>query len=120
MQEQAAPPRFAGDCPISFKIPEKYIPRDKFVRTAINAKLPSVSEQATLNLRNGVYTGKFPNLILDLKDKELIELAGPNLENFDNIDCKNVSCTCKNKPAYERLFGETSSEPEVILYNNCK
>lgn len=120
MQEQAAPPRFAGDCPIPFNIPEKYIPRDKFVRTAINAKLPSASEQATLNLRNGVYTGKFPNLILDLKDKELIDLAGPNLEKFDDIDCKNVSCTCKNKPAYERLFGETSSEPEVILYNNCK
>lgn len=66
------------------------------------------------------YVGMFPKLIIKLKDPELVALAGENLENFDNIDCKDIKCTCTDKPRYEQLFGDVDVNRNSILYNNCK
>jgi hypothetical protein len=47
-------------------------------------------------------------------------LAGKNYENFDSIDCKDITCTCDSKSRYLQLFNSNEVERDSILYNNCK
>lgn len=117
MQEQAAPPRFRGYYPHKLTIPVAYIPKDKFVSSALCSAL----KEGVLRIENGHYIGKVPKLIMKVNDPEIIELAGGvDLANFDNIDCKDITCTCADKPRYEQLFADTTAERDSIVYNNCK
>lgn len=116
MQEQAAPPRFRGYYPHEIEVLSSYLPRDKFLRDELNgciAGLKKASDQL-------IVSRKFPKLVLNIKDPEILKLAGPNLENFDMIDCKDISCTCQDKPRYLQLFQSTAADRDSIVYNDCK
>lgn len=65
-------------------------------------------------------TAAFPKLVMEVRDPEIATLAGPNLENFDSIDCKYISCTCQDKPRYLQLFQTTEADRDSIVYNPCK
>jgi len=116
MQEQAAPPRFRGDYPHKLTIPIHYIPVDKFLRSAIWSNV----EKGTLKISKLGMEGAFPKLVLQVKDPEILRLAGKDLANFDAIDCKDITCTCADKPRYEQLFAHTEANRDAIVYNNCK
>jgi len=117
MQEQAAPPRFRGVYPHKLEIPTAYLPADDFVRSAF---IDAV-EDGDLKINKGGLSGHFPKLILQVKDKEIEDLAGgPTLCHFDDIDCKDITCTCTDKPRYEQLFAHNTADRDSIVYNNCK
>lgn len=133
MQEQAAPPRFRGLYPHKMMIPQSYIPRDRFLRDAISMAMDACrigcgfngaeyNSKHSLTLRKGVYYGNLPKLVLQIYDPEILGLAGPapNYPLFDDIDCKQITCTCTDKPRYEQLFASTSADRDSIVYNNCK
>lgn len=115
MQSQAAPPRFRGLYPHELSIEEILIPKDKFIHGVLcDDGNPEISKY------NGVLTGHFPKLILKLKDDELKTLAGPDLSQFDDIDCKDITCTCLDKPRFLQLFSYTAPERDALVYNDCK
>lgn len=118
MQEQAAPARFKGNYPIPLSIAKNHLPRDKFFwsRMLDQKKLGLIQYDS----RSLTYTGSFPKLILKINDPELITLSGENYDQFDNIDCKDVHCTCVDKPRYEQILPGYNSQPDSILYNACK
>lgn len=137
MQEQAAPPRFRGLYPHKMQIPCQYLPNDKFVRQALDRCIAASvrpAEKITLIDSGGAIVehqlyhmpgyiyGNFPKLILKIHDPEILELAGPapDYPTFDSIDCKDITCTCTDKPRYEQLFAHTSADRDSIVYNNCK
>jgi hypothetical protein len=115
MQDQAAPPRFRGNYPHDLSIDIGNLPRDRYVREGIQQVLGN-----GLIKQDDKYIGKFPKLIISIKDPEIMALVGENLENFDDIDCQDIRCTCSDKPRYLQLFADTSAERDSILYNNCK
>lgn len=118
MQSQAAPARFHGDYPHTLHIPLSNIPVDKFLRTAISDNI----QAKTLTIDNhGIVSGAFPRLVLQVLDDEILRLAGgESLEKFDDIDCKDITCTCVEKPKYEQLFADTDASGDSIIYNTCK
>lgn len=136
MQEQAAPPRFRGLYPHKLKIPSKYIPRDRFVREALYTTISrgspaepisyidsmGIEHHQYLQRVGDVFKGHFPRMILSIKDPEILQLAGgaPDFPTFDAIDCKDITCTCSDKPRYEQLFSDTTLNHDAIVYNNCK
>lgn len=126
MQEQAAPPRFSGYYPHKLSIPANYLPRDKFVQEAICTAIMRGQEHISsaniplVGKLKGSITTNFPKLILRVYDREILRLAGPELERFDDIDCKDITCTCGVKPRYEKLFCETEAHEDAIVYNTCK
>jgi hypothetical protein len=117
MQKQAAPARFKGNYPHIITINKRLLPKDEFLLSQFNKNIKEKSLQTTIN---GDYTGYFPKLAIVIYDSEIKKLAGNNYENFDSIDCKDISCTCDSKPRYLQLFNNTVSERDSILYNNCK
>jgi hypothetical protein len=114
MQEQAAPPRFRGNYPHELSIPRAHIPRDKFLQAELNCCIEGLKKM------NIVTSTRFPKLVLDVKDPEILHLAGPDLSEFDCIDCKFISCTCQDKPRYMQLFQSTVADRDSIVYNPCK
>jgi hypothetical protein len=118
MQEQAAPPRFRGFYPHTIEISEELLLKDPFVQQYFRKE--SVKKAPMLEHIHDTYCGRFPKLLLKIKDPELIDLAGNNYEKFDDIDCINVSCTCSHKPSYLQLFSDTCSDRDSIIYNTCK
>lgn len=118
MQEQAAPARFHGNYPTTLEIPNKYLPHDKFFRCALEQQLKA--KQIHFKRSSQTYEGHFPKLVIDIKDPEIRRLAGEDLEAFDDIDCKDIQCTCEDKPRYEQVLPGYSSTPDSILYNCCK
>jgi hypothetical protein len=117
MQKQAAPARFKGNYPHSISINKNMLPNDKFLLKSINTNIYNNEITTTIN---GDLTGYFPKLSIVIYDSEIKKLAGPNLENFDSIDCKDITCTCDNKDRYLQLFNSNVSDKDSILYNNCK
>lgn len=116
MQEQAAPPRFRGEYPHTLMIRNDYLPMDNFVRQA----LKEACDKKLLKRNPRNHVGNFPKLVLRVEDPQIQKLAGPNLEKFDAIDCKDIDCTCEDKPRYAQLFKSTEADRDSILYNNCK
>lgn len=116
MQEQAAPPRFRGAYPHRFAIPTSLLPSDRF----FNREIENYKNKGLLTSKDGVLTGNFPKLILNVKDPEILDLAGNNLEKFDSIDCKDITCTCNDKPRFLQLLSHTEADRDAIVYNNCK
>lgn len=116
MQDQAAPPRFRGAYPHSFVMSESQLPTDRFVSKEID----HYKKQGLLTSSNGVLSGNFPKLILNIKDPEILDLAGKDLEKFDAIDCKDISCTCDDKPRFLQILSHTEADRDAIVYNNCK
>lgn len=116
MQDQAAPPRFRGTYPHSLTIPTDYLPSDKIVKTV----LKDYEKQGLLVNTDAGLSGKFPKLIMKIKDPEIINLAGKNLENFDAIDCAAISCTCNDKDKFLQVLSHTEADRDAIVYNNCK
>lgn len=116
MQEQAAPPRFRGVYPHIISIDKRFLPRDRFLWGDIKQQL----NNGVLVDAGNCITGHFPKLALKLKDPELQRLAGPGLVDFDDIDCKDITCTCINKPRFLQLFSYTEPDRDAIVYNDCK
>jgi len=116
MQEQAAPPRFRGVYPHPMKLDSAQLPMDKFVvaglKTAVN--------EGHLSRKGQSYQGNFPKLFMQVHDPEIRALAGDNLEHFDDIDCKDIRCTCQDKPRYLQLFSHTTADRDSLIYNPCK
>jgi len=131
MQQQAAPARFNGTHNIIHHIPIKYIPYE----LRHNLTQP----HSRYHLKNdGTYLiGKFPYLMMHIKDSELKHLAGINntiqdarmnaiwqheCPFFDDIDCKDISCTCQSIRPYDfqQIYGPTPIEDDTILYRSCK
>lgn len=112
MQEQAAPPRFRGLYPNLIPIPTSYVPHDTFLRHAF--------KQLDIDLAGDTVNALVPKLVMSIRDPEIAQLAGPDLGNFDGIDCKSISCTCQDKPRYMQLFNSTSADRDSIIYNPCK
>lgn len=115
MQEQAAPPRFRGQYPHEMHIPTAFIPHDAFVLDALKK-----TNTLVIDPNHEILSGNFPKLIMDIRDPEIRKLAGEGFENFDNIDCKDISCTCQDKPRYMQLFQSTVADRDSIIYNPCK
>jgi len=131
MQKQAAPSRFRsyhpnleeGEIPSKFIPPELIKPINKF------------------NMLNDTI-GKYPKLLIHLNDKEIKRLSSSlyslnksefeqlnklwnaDLDLFDDIDCKDIKCTCDllGHYDYEQVYGphENFSNETVILYRTCK
>lgn len=116
MQDQAAPPRFRGNYPHNLELRNADLPMDKFFVDGIK----KAKAQGLLRQKGEFLTGHFPKLLLKVRDQELQKLAGDNLENFDNIDCKDVTCTCQDKPRYLQLFSHTTADRDSLVYNPCK
>jgi hypothetical protein len=116
MQDQAAPPRFRGDYPHILTINKNHLPRDKFMQAEFTKRF----EKGVLVDISDCYQGSFPKLKLKIQDPELRMLAGPGFKDFDAIDCKDVSCTCIDKPRFLQLFSCTEAERDALVYNNCK
>lgn len=112
MQDQAAPPRFRGLYPHEIEVRSAFIPRDKFLVDELKA--------LGIDLKSTYINAKLPKLVLQLKDPEIIKLAGKNMEKFDSIDCKDVSCTCQDKDRYLQIFNSTVADRDSIIYNPCK
>lgn len=121
MQEQAAPPRFRGYYPHHMEIRGDALPADNFFKQAMDSAVAERKLAVRYNLFNDpAYQGNFPKLILTIQDPEILDLAGPDYANFDAIDCKDISCTCQDKPRYLQLFQSTSADHDAIIYNTCK
>lgn len=148
MQDQAAPERFHGPYPHCISIPDAYIPKDKFIRNQITQALKNhktgiyheelqnheqvltyekdaQDQMIELDYKDGVYTGHFPRLILNIKDKELQDVVKNKCGgDFDKLDLKDIKCTCSEKPSYEEIFDQSVSnrvgERDAILYKTCK
>lgn len=116
MQDQAAPPRFRGVYPQPFSTTTQNLPHTPYFKSAIKQCI----HQGLIQCHGNKLSGYFPKLILNIQDAEIRSLAGINFENFDNIDCKDIRCTCADKPRYMQLFNDVVADRDSILYNNCK
>lgn len=113
MQSQAAPARFKGCYPnANLYIPKKYLPNHPVFTKSL--------KKLGLHLNDPHFSGPYPKLVISITDKEIQTLAGPNLENFDDIDCQDIKCTCQDKDRYEQVLPGYSPTGESILYNTCK
>lgn len=93
------------------------LPMDKFVVAGMNQAV----NEGHLSRKGQCYSGNFPKLLLQVHDPEIKALAGgDSLENFDNIDCKDIRCTCQDKPRYLQLFSHTTADRDSLIYNPCK
>lgn len=133
MQAQAAPHKFTGFYPNKIEIPDQYLPYE--LKQGIMYMNSQYDEDHYI--KTGII--RYPMLMLQIKDKELWELAtskgykqylmenkmlAVDFEKFNDIDCEQVSCTCKylNGNDYEQIFGkhENYENQTVILYRTCK
>lgn len=113
MQSQAAPARFHGCYPnANLYIPKKYLPNHPVFTKSL--------KKLGLHLNDPHFSGPYPKLCISIKDPEIQKLAGKNLENFDDIDCKDIRCTCQDKDKYEQVLPGFNPPGESILYNACK
>jgi hypothetical protein len=99
MQKQAAPPRFRGLYPHQLKIPSNLLPKYYPLMDAIH-KLQS---SGIIRQDGDLLIGRFPKLVMRITDTEISTLAGTNYENFDDIDCQDIRCTCYDKPRFLQL-----------------
>jgi hypothetical protein len=116
MQEQAAPPRFRGEYPHVLNIPNAFLPRDKF----FVAGMKRAAKKGLIFYKGHQVIGHFPKLLLKVQDPEIRSLAGDDLGKFDDIDCKDITCTCMDKPRYLQLFAHTTADRDSLVYNPCK
>lgn len=131
MQKQASPCRFRSYHPNleEGEIPERYIPPEL------------IKPIEFFNTINNVI-GKYPKLLIHLNDREIKKLSSSmyslnkhqfdqfnklwnaNLDLFDDIDCKDIKCTCDllGHFDYEQIYGphENFDNEVVILYRTCK
>lgn len=136
MQKQAAPHRFRSFYENDIEIPTQYIPNElKFAIKQFNLRYND--DYKTTNKI------KYPKLLMRINDKEIQNLAKgehdllnpqqfkidnknylAEFENFDNIDCKDISCDCcyRNENDYEQIYGRenNANNETVILYRTCK
>lgn len=136
MQQQAAPHKFKGHHPFINNIPSQYIPPELIEPIErYNTDLTITAEQAVT---------KYPKLLMTLRDPEIIKLSTRLVANkngrdifrqlnqmwlaptelFDDIDCKDIKCTCDllGHFDYEQVYGphENYDNETVILYRTCK
>lgn len=89
---------------------------DKFVVDGIKKAV----KKGLLYYHGRQLIGNYPKLFLKIQDQELQKLAGDSMEKFDDIDCKDVTCTCQDKPRYLQLFSHTTADRDSLVYNPCK
>jgi len=116
MQKQAAPPRFRGLYPHQLKIPSNLLPEYYPLKSAIK----QLQKSSIIRQDGDLLIGYFPKLVMQITDEEISTLAGTDYENFDNIDCQDIRCTCYDKPRFLQLFASTEADRDAIVYNNCK
>lgn len=131
MQQQAAPARFSGTHNIIHHIPIKYIPSE------LLHLLKHPNSRYHLQERGQNLCGRYPYLLMRIKDPQIKRLAGirntrtDNLMNsiwqhdcplFDDIDCADISCTCSTlkEHDFQQIYGQTPIDPDTILYRSCK
>lgn len=136
MQKQAAPYRFKGFYENDIEIPTQYIPNE----------LKYAIKQYNLRYNPDYKTNhkiKYPRLLLRINDPEIQSLAKDKhdclnpkqfkidnknylatFNNFDKIDCKDITCDCccRNDYDYEQIYGKENNmhNETVILYRTCK
>lgn len=149
MQSQAAPQRFSLSHPIITSIPKISIPKtilnaltkNRISRNPIKYQMnmidPITQQPYTFEDDGENLIGRFPQLLMRIYDQEIIHLATDyynsadfhkrnkeftaTFEKFDDINCRDITCTCKAQehPDFECLFGQHFPE-DAILYRSCK
>lgn len=136
MQSQAAPARFSHIHPLVQSIPVHAVPTP--LRVVIEAPQFNhylkrlYGQTAYIRRRDDEYVGTFPQLLLNIRDPEIRQLAGmesptanrvwlDRLPLFDTIDCADVTCTCKalKEHDFEAVLGNGQGD-DAILYRSCK
>lgn len=139
MQKQAAPHRFREFYPNEMQIPNEYIPVE------LTKAIKDFNEKYNPTFKQD-HIFKYPKLLLRINDLEILNLATGHqydsldkydpeflkqnkmyvaeYPNFDNIDCKDITCDCRYRGQYdyEQIYGKenNTNNETVILYRTCK